>query len=243
MTEKKTRDYKALVAVVVYNEGEKLRRTLETIPEKPSFDVLIVNDASTDGIENVVKDFPYPCIDHEKNSGVGRSLKTAIRYALDNGYDILVAAAGNGKMQLFEAESLIAPIREEGYDYVQGSRYMQGGKFDNLPLFRRITIPLFTKIVWLFTGYKGTDVTCGFRAYKLDLVNRPKVNIRQEWLDRYELEYYLHYHAIKQKLAIKEVPVSMIYPPSMENYSKIKALTGWWSMIRPWVYLTLRLRK
>jgi dolichol-phosphate mannosyltransferase len=75
------------------------------------------------------------------------------------------------------------------------------------------------------------------------LVRRPEVNIDQEWLDRYELEFYLHYHAIKQGLKIQEVPVSMIYPESMQNYSKIKAITGWWSMLRPWVYLKLGVRK
>jgi len=234
---------RALMLIAVYNEGEKLRGTLQTIPENRSFDVLIVDDASTDGIGSVLRDFPYPVIRHETNSGVGRSIKTAIRYALDNGYDVFVTAAGNGKMQLHETEALLAPIRNEGIDYVQGSRYLAGGRHENIPLFRRAMIPVFTWLVWLLSGYKGTDATCGFRAYRLELVRRPGVNIWQEWLDKYELEYYLHYHAIKQGLKIREVPISMMYPPSMKNYSKIKAVTGWWSMLRPWVFLKLGLKK
>jgi dolichol-phosphate mannosyltransferase len=234
---------RALVAVVVFNEGEKLRRTLQTVPEKRSFDLLIVNDASTDGTEHTLAEFPYPFITHQANIGVGGAIKTAIRYATDHDYDILVTAAGNGKMQLNETETLLAPIREHGADYVQGSRYLKGGRSDNLPLFRRLMIPVFTWIVWLLTGYKGTDATCGFRAYRLDLINLDGVNIWQDWLDKYELEYYLHYHAIKQGLKLTEVPVSMIYPKSMQNYSKIRAVTGWWSMLRPWVYLKLGLRK
>lgn len=242
----KSRDCKslrALVAVVVYNEGEKLRRTLGTVPAERSFDLLIVNDASTDGAERVLQEFPYPHISHETNIGVGGAIKTAIRYAVDHDYDILVTAAGNGKMQLNETEGLLAPIRDGAADYVQGSRYLEGGRFDNLPRFRRLMIPVFTWIVWLLTGYKGTDATCGFRAYRLDLISRNGVDIWQDWLDKYELEYYLHYHAIKQGLKVKEVPVSMIYPKSMKNYSKIRAITGWWSMLRPWVFLKLGIRK
>jgi dolichol-phosphate mannosyltransferase len=146
-------------------------------------------------------------------------------------------------MQLNEAERLLDPIRGEGYDYIQGSRYLTGGKHANLPLFRRIAIPIFTWLVYLLTGYRGTDATCGYRAYRLDLVNLPGVDVWQEWLDRYELEFYLHYYAMKKKLRIKEVPVSMLYPKSMKNYSKIRAITGWWSMIRPWVFLKLGLRR
>ena len=48
---------------------------------------------------------------------------------MDMGYDILAIAAGNGKMQLYETELLLAPIREEGIDYVQGSRYLSGGRY------------------------------------------------------------------------------------------------------------------
>ncbi len=243
MAEKKDQQLRALAAIVVYNEGEKLRRTLQTIPEQRSYDVLIVDDASTDGVGDILKDFPFPHVGHQENGGVGRAIKTAIKYAMDNDYDILVVAAGNGKMQLNETEVLLAPIREEGVDYVQGSRYLRGGRHENLPLFRRMAIPVFTWLVWLLTGYKGTDATCGFRAYRLDLVRLPAVDIWQDWLDKYELEFYLHYHATKQGLKIKEVPVSMIYPQSMTGYSKIKAITGWWSMLRPWVYLKLGLRK
>jgi len=243
MNSRDLKSLRALVTVVVYNEGEKLRRTLGTVPADRSFDLLIVNDASTDGVEEVLKEFPYPHISHETNIGVGGAIKSAIRYALDNGYDILVTAAGNGKMQLNETEVLLAPIRDGKADYVQGSRYLEGGRSDNLPLFRRLMIPVFTWLVWLLTGHKGTDATCGFRAYRLDLVRQNGVDIWQEWLDKYELEYYLHYHAMKQGLKVKEAPVSMIYPKSMQNYSKIRAITGWWSMLRPWVFLKLGIRK
>jgi dolichol-phosphate mannosyltransferase len=142
-----------------------------------------------------------------------------------------------------EIPQLLHPILNEDYDYVQGSRYLEGGASPNLPLFRHVGIRLFTRIVNLITGFKGTDVTCGFRAWRLKIVDSPEVNIDQEWLGQYEMEYYLHYNALRGGYRVCEVPVSMVYPPEKRGYSKIKPFTGWWSMIRPWVFLGLGIKK
>jgi len=57
------------------------------------------------------------------------------------------------------------------------------------------------------------------------------------------MEYYLHFKAVRRGSRVVEVPVSMVYPEHRKNYSKIKPLTGWWSMLRPWVFLLLRIKK
>ncbi|GAB4314093.1 MAG: glycosyltransferase family 2 protein [Candidatus Zixiibacteriota bacterium] len=234
---------RVLVAVIVFNEGEKLKTTLKRFPETTSYDVVVMDDGSTDGVREVASQFPFAYLRHETNSGVGASLRTVYSYAEEHGYEILVVMAGNAKMHPSDIPNLLKPILADGYDYVQGSRYLAGARSENLPLFRRLMIPLFTWFVRVFVGYKGTDVTCGMRAYRLDILKHPKVNIHQDWLDRYEMEYYIHYYAIKLGYKITEAPVSMTYPADMKNYSKIRAITGWWSMIRPWVYLVLHLRR
>lgn len=234
---------RVLVAVLVYNEGAKLRQTLERFPENPPYDVVVMDDGSTDDAPDVAREFPYNYLRSDTNRGVGAAIRSVIEYAESEGYNILVPMAGNAKMHPIHIPSLLKPILEDGYDYVQGSRYLEGGSSENLPLFRRLMIPAFTGVVWMLTGYKGTDVTCGMRAYRLDIVRHPKVDITQEWLDRYEMEYYIHYYAIKLGYKITEAPVAMTYPPDMKNYSKIKAITGWWSMIRPWVFLFFHIKR
>lgn len=243
MTDNKSARY--LCAVFVYNEGEKLRKTLEQIPAANGrdYDVVVMNDGSTDHPERILADYDFHVLNHGSNRGAGAAVRTALHYAMDEGYDAVALIAGNAKMRPSEVPALLKPIREDGVDYVQGSRYLAGGRSENLPLFRRIMIPLFTRIVRLLTGHRGTDVTCGMRAYRLDIIRHPAVDIDQSWLEKYEMEYYIHYNAIKRGFKLAEVPVSMLYPPDMKNYSKIRALTGWWSMIRPWVFLTLGLRK
>ncbi len=234
---------KILVSVVVYNEGPKIKDTLSKFPENPPYDVVIVDDGSTDDTLKYIGKFKYPLIHHIVNLGVGKAIKDAIAYGQKNGYDIIIVMAGNGKMQPEDIPILVQPILEEGYDYVQGSRYLKGGKSDNLPTFRNIMIKLFSLIIYLITGFKGTDATCGFRAYKLSILNDPRIDIWQDWLDKYELEYYIHYKVLTLRYKVKEVPVAMIYPKEKKGYSKIKPFSGWWSMIRPWILLSLRIKR
>ncbi len=236
---------KTLVAVFCYNEGDRIRRVLEqfTPADLDRYDVIVMNDGSTDDSLDYVRALGFAHLSHEVNSGAGAAIKTVYRHALANNYDVIVLIAGNGKMLPREIPVLLDPIANDGFDYVQGSRYLAEGKSANMPLFRRVSIPVFTFIVWLFSGFRGTDVTCGFRAYKLDIIRHPQVNVWQDWLDKYEMEYYVHYKAIKLGFRICERPVSMIYPTDGRPQSKIQPFSGWWSMIRPWVFLTLRIKK
>ena len=65
-------------------------------------------------------------------------LKHLFRYALENKYEVIVIMAGNGKDNPEEIERLLRPITEEGYDFVQGSRFLSGGAYGNMPFHRLI---------------------------------------------------------------------------------------------------------
>jgi dolichol-phosphate mannosyltransferase len=232
-----------LVSLFSYNEGEKLKGLVEKFPDDREYDLLFIDDGSTDGSFEFLREKGFNLIRHENNRGIGHGIREAITYGRANGYRIIVIMASNGKMLPEDIGSLVRPIVEEGYDYVQGSRYLSGGKSLNLPIFRKVMIRLFTGLVNFFTGYKGTDVTCGFRAYRLSLFDDRRFSLDQSWLDRYEMEYYIHFHVIRGGYKIAEAPVSMVYPEEKKNYSKIKPFVGWWSMIRPWLFLFLKIKK
>jgi dolichol-phosphate mannosyltransferase len=232
-----------LVAVLTYNEGEKLAALVKRFPDQPGYRLLFVDDGSTDSSVEPLKQLGYNVIRHETNKGVGASLRDSIQYGRSNGLGIIVVMAGNGKMLPEEIPRLVTPIVEDRADYVQGSRNLEGGASPNLPLIRKVAIRLFTSAVNLMLGVKSTDVTCGFRAYRLDLFDIDDISLNQTWLDHYEMEYYIHYKVLTKRFRFLEVPVSMVYPGGSQSYSKIKPFVGWWSILRPWVYLLLRLKK
>ena len=78
---------------------------------------------------------------------------------------------------------------------------------------------------------------------RLSLFADPRIDIDQEWLDRYELEPYVFFKAIRLGYRVTEVPVTKIYPDKWLGYTKMKPITGWWSILRPVLLLGLGIRK
>jgi dolichol-phosphate mannosyltransferase len=108
------------------------------------------------------------------------------------------------------------------------------------PFLRGVFSRLYPFFWTLLTDVRCTDVTNGFRAYKLKIFSDRRINIWQGWLDSYELEYYIHYKVLALGYKMKEVPVSKVYSYSHKGgYSNISPFRDWWKIVGPLVYLTL----
>jgi len=152
-----------------------------------------------------------------------------------------VVIAGNNKDAPEEIPRLLDPIIN-GADFVQGSRFLAGGRAGGMPLYRHVATRLHPLLFSLTSGKRVSESTNGFRAFRAALLDDPRINLHQSWLDEYELEPYLYWKAIRLGYRTAEVPVTKIYPPRAIGYTKMKPITGWWSMLRPLVLLGLRLR-
>ena len=204
---------------------------------------LPVDDGSTDGGAELLRARGIEPLRNEQRSGIGACLRRVVHEGRRLGYDVMVVMAGNNKDDPAEISRLLAPIMEGRADYVQGSRFLPGGSSPNLPPFRWFAIQLLSGMFRIFSGKKTTDLTNGFRAYRLSLFDDPRIKIDQDWLDDYEFEYYVHWKAYMLGYRAVEVPVTKSYPAQKGvEYSKVKPFSGWWRMLRPFIFLFFRIK-
>ncbi len=244
-------DSKILVCPIAYNEKIKIVNVINRFRASRAYgkvDYMVIDDGSDDGTSDVIASFAgkgVKTIRHMKRMGVGAAIRTAIVHAKDNGYQIIVIMAGNDKDNPQEIPLLLSPIVDEGFDIIQGSRYLgKVGSGGDMPFYRKLATRLHPFVFSLLTGRKVTDTTNGFRAIKLSIFNDPRINLDQEWLNTYELEPYILWKAATLKLKYKEVFVTKIYPPkTMGGYTKMIPFLSWWSILKPLFYLKLGIKK
>jgi dolichol-phosphate mannosyltransferase len=235
---------KYLIGTCVYNEGDKIRRVIRKFCDYADYDVVVVDDASTDGaLDHLPPESPVTVLRNEARKGAGFGVRKIFAYGREKNYTAVFFVSGNDKDDPADIVKVKKAI-EQGFDLVQGSRYLPGGGYGQMPFYRRIATQFVHPFFFsLFSGQRITDSTNGFRAVRLSMLDDPRIDLNQEWLNEYELEPYLFFKAIRLGYKVTEVPVTKIYPPKIEGYTKMKPFSGWWSILRPLFYLGLGLRK
>ncbi len=238
-----------IAIIPVFREIGKIGRVIQRFdPGSVDLVCLVVDDPTPPILREIEEarsrtKVPVTILENSSRKGVGYAIREGYQYALSLGYDVIVVMAGNGKDDPKEIPRLTRPIEEEGYDYVQGSRFLPGGKGEKTPLLRGVFIRLFPFAWTLLTGVHVTEVTNGFRAYRAAVLRDPRINVWQEWLDGYELEYYLHYKVLTLGYRFTERPVSKNYTHSgRRKYSHISPLRDGYKIVAPVVLLRIGAR-
>ncbi|MFM7237471.1 MAG: glycosyltransferase family 2 protein [Cyanobium sp.] len=225
------------VIIPVINEGERIRAFVERMRMteiSDLADILIVDGGSTDGSLEHAQLIEAGIRGLLTKVGPGKlsaQLRVGYAFTLAQGYQGIITIDGNNKDDPSAIPSFISAI-ESGYDFVQASRFINGGQHENTPQSRYLAIRLLhAPLLSLSSGFDWTDTTQGFRAYSSSALLDERVKIFRDDFSTYELLAYLSYRLPKLGYRCIELPAKRDYPRG-EVPTKISAVKGNLSLIK-----------
>jgi glycosyltransferase involved in cell wall biosynthesis len=217
-----------LAIVPAFNEVEAIAPTVEAIHRSaPDFDVLVVDDGSSDATAAVASDAGAAVLQMPFNLGIGGAMQGGYIYALERGYEVAVQVDGDGQHDPRHIHHLLARLRSDSeLNMVTGSRFLDAaGEGYRSSTARRVGIRVFSRVVSMITGQRVTDPTSGFR-----MTNRRGIELfaRDYPHDYPEVEAILLMHA--HRLHSCEIPVTM--RPRLTGESVISSSQSVYYMIK-----------
>jgi dolichol-phosphate mannosyltransferase len=227
-------DYCLIIPVI--NEGSRFTDQLRRLAAlAPPVDVIIADGGSSDGSMGIDGLLLFGVRTLLVKTGPGKlsaQLRMGFAYAIMQGYLGIIIVDGNGKDGVEAVPSFVTALRE-GYDFVQGSRYVPGGVAINTPLDRTLAVKLFhAPLLSIAARFRYTDTTNGFRAFSRRFLLDGRVQPFRDVFDSYNLHYYLSIRAPRLGFRVCELPVRRAYPAGGQAPTKIRGLAGRLLIIR-----------
>ena len=226
----KTNDYCVLIPII--NEGDRIRNELRRAKEhhvSDFADIVICDGGSTDGCtdEKILRELNVNTLLVKQDVGKqGAQLRMGIWWALQRGYEGIITIDGNNKDSIEDVPRFIEKLRE-GYDLVQGSRFLKGGKAINTPLIRLVSVKLIhAPIISLTARHHFTDTTNAYRGYSARYLLDERVQPLRDIFMTYELLAYLSVRATQLGMKACEIPVTRAYPKTGKTPTKISFFKG-----------------
>lgn len=225
------------IGIPIINEGDRIQTQLKRMHDLGLYglaDIIIADGGSTDGSTAPECLVPVKVRSLLTKTGPGKlsaQLRMFFAYAICQGYEGMIIIDGNNKDGV-EAIPKFLDALGQGWDYVQGSRYIPGGVEENTPLIRKLAVELIhAPVLSLASGFRYTDTTNGFRALSRTFLLDERLQPFRDIFDTYNLHYYFSVMAPRLGYRVKEVPVSRVYPAQGPTPSKIKGLKTHWHML------------
>lgn len=195
---------KIAIVIPVRDEEQSISNVLESIPPLPAFEkrVFVIDDASEDNTFRIVQENGVEVIRHPVALGVGGALKTGYLLAKEWSADVIAQIDADGEHDPMELPKLLKPILDGDIDMVVGSRFINGKP--PLSMVRKTGIRFYSWLVNKFTDYKLTDITSGYRVFKMEVLDKVMFPSEKHWAIEMTLL------AGRNKVSIKEVPIRAI---------------------------------
>jgi len=221
------------VLVPAYNEAESIAWVLDRIPAEVcgrETAVLVVDDGSRDGTDEVARAHGATVARHVINRGGGAALRTGYRLMAESEAEVVVTLDADGQHLPAEMERLVAPVLDGEVDVAHGSRVL--GEADSNHFARELGIVFFNRLVSFITRTKVSDCSNGYRAVRTSVL--PQLVLRQEQF--HTSEFLIE--AIKRGIPAKEVPVTVV--KRLHGHSKKPAVVRYGigfanAIVRTWL--------
>lgn len=228
--ENKTKDYVVLIPII--NENGKIQNQLKRMKNcniADIADIVICDGDSSDGCteEKKLRSLDVNSLLVKKDTGrQGAQLRMGIWWSLKRGYIGIITIDGNNKDSVEDIRVIINKLKE-GFDFIQASRFMKGGKGINTPISRSLAIRLIhAPLISIASGMKFTDTTSAYRGYSRRYLEDKRVQLFRDIFDSYELLFYLSIKANRLGYKACEMPVTRTYPKNEKVPTKISFFKG-----------------
>lgn len=234
-----------LVAVVIpaLNEAGKIGRVLDKLPRDGRFEAIVVDDGSDDGTGDEARaNGAALVVRHEARMGVGAAIRDGWKAGLERGRPYLALLSGDDQHEPAELVGALERLLATRADYVQGSRWIAGGRVVGPTGGRGWGTRIYSAVFSVLVFRRITDATNGFRLFRSEILRDPRVRLDQAWLDSYDLEPYVLYRAIRGGYRVVEHPCTVRYH-AREGYTKMRGIRDWWRLFRPALLLRFGIKR
>ena len=223
---------KLSVVIPCYNEKTTIRTVIERVRSAPveSIEIIVVDDCSTDGTRELLKDELQPLADRvlfqDRNRGKGAALRSGFAAATG---DIVVVQDADLEYDPNEFPRLMAPILERGADVVYGSRFAGADAHRVLYFWHMMGNRALTLASNMFTGLNLTDMETCYKMFRREVIQ--SIVIEE---DRFGFEPEITAKIARKGCVIYEVGISY-HGRTYEQGKKI----GWVDGVRA-IYAILK---
>ena len=200
-----------LVAIPCLNEAQTIGNVIANLPRQipgiARVDIIVVDDGSTDGTADLARKAGAYVLRHPHNRGLSIAFQSAVSYAVQHGYDLMMNVDGDGQFSTADAPKLVEPVLRGKADMVTASRFKDASRIPDMPRTKLVGNRMMSYLISRLIGRIYHDVSCGFRCYSREAL----LNINLHGRFTYTQETFLD---LSQKdIRIEEIPVDVQYFP------------------------------
>jgi glycosyltransferase involved in cell wall biosynthesis len=170
-----------LVVVPAHNESKSIGGVVTRI-RALGLQVVVVDDGSCDGTAQVARGAGARVLSLPINLGVGGALRCGFRFAIENGYDVVVQCDADGQHPPEHISSLVNALADSHVLLVIGSRFRSSDNQLLPSVTRRIPMRVMAAVASRVTMTELTDATSGFRAIRRPLLDKFASNLPAHYL-------------------------------------------------------------